>query len=91
MCRESGAKRGLTRIVRTPEGKVEIDPTGRQNGRGAYLCEKQACWQRAATSNALSRALNVPLTDEAVASLTEFALGLATSEDTAVDSKDSNA
>lgn len=70
---------------------MEIDPTGRQNGRGAYLCEKQACWQRAATSNALSRALNVPLTDEAVASLTEFALGLATSEDTAVDSKDSNA
>lgn len=88
VCRESGAKRGLTRVVRTPEGEVRIDPGGRLNGRGAYLCEKPECWQRAITSNVLSRSLNIPLSDEAIASLTEFAAGLAHSDVPVADSKD---
>ena len=46
-CREHDAKRALVRIVRTTEGTVEIDPTGRRNGRGAYLCHQPACWERA--------------------------------------------
>ena len=75
VCRESGAKRELTRIVRTPEGVVRIDPTGRLNGRGAYLCDKATCWERATVSNVLSRALNTELTPETIAALTEFAAG----------------
>jgi predicted RNA-binding protein YlxR (DUF448 family) len=75
VCRESGAKRELTRIVRTPEGVVLLDPTGRMNGRGAYLCDKAACWDRATASNVLARALNIELTPETIASLTEFAAG----------------
>lgn len=81
VCRESGAKRGLTRIVRTPEGDVKIDPSGRMNGRGAYLCTKRSCWQRALSTNALSRALNIALTEETLASLTEFAANLPSAED----------
>jgi predicted RNA-binding protein YlxR (DUF448 family) len=73
VCRESGAKRELTRIVRTPDGNVQIDPTGRMNGRGAYLCGKATCWERATGSNVLARALNTELTPETIASLTEFA------------------
>jgi predicted RNA-binding protein YlxR (DUF448 family) len=58
-CRGHDAKRGLYRIVRTPEGRVEPDPSGRRNGRGAYLCGQQACWEKALASGMLARALNV--------------------------------
>src|SRR5690606_41462050 len=57
ICREHDAKRGLHRIVRSPDGVVAPDPTGRRNGRGAYLCHKAACWEKALRSGALSRAL----------------------------------
>lgn len=62
ICREKENKRQLTRIVRTEQGVV-IDPTGKMNGRGAYLCEKPDCWQRAANTDILSRALRTRLTD----------------------------
>jgi len=91
-CRESGSKRGLTRIVRTPEGDVRIDPTGRMNGRGAYLCDKPACWQRAITTPVLARALNAELAPESINALKEFAAGLASEEDagnTGADSRES--
>lgn len=39
-------KRRLTRIVRTPDVGVVVDPTGKQNGRGAYVCDQTACWDR---------------------------------------------
>jgi predicted RNA-binding protein YlxR (DUF448 family) len=92
-CREPGAKRGLIRIVRSPEGDVRIDPTGRQNGRGAYLCEKQVCWERAITTPILNRALNTQLAPEALSSLKEFAAGLASEEvrDTGADSSEIHA
>lgn len=61
VCREKDSKRQLVRIVRTQEGTVMIDPTGKANGRGAYLCDKPACWERAVNSDALARALRVAL------------------------------
>jgi predicted RNA-binding protein YlxR (DUF448 family) len=89
-CREAGAKRGLIRIVRTPEGDVQIDPTGRKNGRGAYLCYKPACWQRATHTPILNRALNTQLSSESLSTLSEFAAGLPSDEvrDTAADSSE---
>jgi predicted RNA-binding protein YlxR (DUF448 family) len=57
-CREREAKRGLYRIVRTPEGTIEPDPTGRRNGRGAYLCGRASCWDKALSLGVLARALN---------------------------------
>ena len=56
-CRTTRAKREFTRIVRTPEGGVEIDPSGKRNGRGAYLCADRACWQEALRKDRLARAL----------------------------------
>src|SRR5688572_19745959 len=64
ICRETLAKRQLNRIVRTPEHGVQIDPTGKLAGRGAYLCDKSPCWAKAAQGDALNRALNTNLTDE---------------------------
>jgi predicted RNA-binding protein YlxR (DUF448 family) len=75
-CREHDTKRGLYRIVRTPEGTVEPDPTGRRNGRGAYLCAKTACWERALSSGLLNRALNVEIDQESVDALRRYAATL---------------
>jgi len=60
-CRETGAKRGLIRVVRTPEGAVEVDETGKKAGRGAYLCRRWECWQEAIKRERLARALRVKL------------------------------
>lgn len=73
VCREKEAKRQLTRLVRTADGVV-IDPTGKMNGRGAYLCEQQTCWERALSTDILSRALRTPLTDADRARLRPAAL-----------------
>lgn len=56
VCRQRSDKRALTRVVSTPEG-VQIDPTGRANGRGAYVCDQPRCWQVIANSDILARAL----------------------------------
>lgn len=75
-CREHDAKRGLLRIVRTPEGTVELDPSGRRNGRGAYLCHRPACWERALGSGTLARSLNTTLTEETIVVLRRHAAAL---------------
>jgi len=62
VCRATLPKRQLTRLVSTPEG-VQIDPTGKMAGRGAYLCSQPACWQSAARGAALSQALHLNLSD----------------------------
>ena len=75
VCRETGAKRALTRIVRIGDGVIEVDLTGRKNGRGAYLCDKQVCWERAVTTPILAKALKTTPTQESLKQLKEFAAG----------------
>ncbi|HZA91534.1 MAG TPA: YlxR family protein [Gemmatimonadales bacterium] len=75
-CRGHDAKRGLYRIVRTPEGQVEPDPTGRRNGRGAYLCGQGACWEKVLGSGILARALNVEIDTETLETLRRYAATL---------------
>ena len=60
-CREMQPKKELVRVVRTPEGEVVLDTTGRANGRGAYLCKKSACLEKAIKSRALERALETKI------------------------------
>ena len=52
------------RVVRTPDGQMKIDETGRLGGRGAYLCRDAGCWTLAATRGALGRALEAPVPAE---------------------------
>ncbi|MEW5988055.1 MAG: YlxR family protein [Chloroflexota bacterium] len=59
VCRQKRDKRRLARVVRTVEGGVVIDPTGKRNGRGAYLCDQAACWDKALIGQALEQALGV--------------------------------
>lgn len=75
-CREKSSKRGLIRIVRTPEGTVEVDPTGKRNGRGAYLCDQRTCWERALTGKLLANALKTEIEADTVDVLRAFAADL---------------
>ncbi len=63
-CRTTRDKRDLVRLVRTPDGQVVLDPTGRVAGRGAYLCADGSCWRAALDKNIIARALRVTLSDE---------------------------
>lgn len=63
----------MTRIVRTPEMVIKVDPTGKHNGRGAYLCDQPACWDKAVKKNLLNHALRTQLTDEDKALLLAYA------------------
>ena len=57
-CRTHRHKRDLVRLVRAPDGRVSVDPTGKMAGRGAYLCRDDACWTLAERRRALERALS---------------------------------
>jgi predicted RNA-binding protein YlxR (DUF448 family) len=63
----------LVRIVRTPQQGVQIDPSGKLAGRGAYLCRARTCWQKAIKSSALNRALKTTLTVDELAALRAYA------------------
>ena len=71
-CREMKPKKELIRIVRTPEGPVEADLTGKKNGRGAYLCRSEECLEKAIRIHALDRALDVRLDSAAVENIREI-------------------
>lgn len=77
-CRRTDAKRGLLRLVRNAEGRVELDRSGKLNGRGAYLCHDPACWEQALKRKGLERALRIEgLHPDDRAALELFAQGLA--------------
>ena len=76
-CRLTEAKRGLVRIVRTPEGRVALDRTGKANGRGAYVHESRACWDEALKKDRLGRALKVAVPAEDMEQLKAHAEALA--------------
>lgn len=73
-CGEVLSKRSLIRIVRSPEG-VQIDPTGKLSGRGAYLHDKRSCWENGLKGR-LAKALKTELTTDERKRLTEFAMTL---------------
>ena len=74
-CREMKPKKELIRVVRTPEGEIVADETGRKNGRGAYLCRSEACLNKALKTRALDRALEQPLSEAAVDALRQVIAG----------------
>ncbi len=73
-CRTAMPKRQMIRIVRTPEG-VQIDPTGKKSGRGAYLHDRRTCWEQG-LNGALAHALRTELRVEDREQLVKFMLAL---------------
>lgn len=70
--KEKCEKKDLVRIVRTPEGTVEVDLTGKKNGRGAYLKKDIVVFEKAKKSKALERILEIEIDDELYDSLNEL-------------------
>lgn len=68
-CREHKPKTELLRVVRSPEGVVFLDATGRKPGRGVYLCKDPACRKRVSKSRALERALSASIPEEVLRAL----------------------
>lgn len=64
-------KNELIRVVRSPEGVISIDTTGKSAGRGAYICKKASCLQKARKSGRLGRALDSAISDEIYETLRE--------------------
>lgn len=80
-CGEGKPKKELLRIVRTSEGEVSLDATGRKAGRGAYICHNPACLAKAQKKKSLQRAFGVPVPDEVFTVLTEQLAGVRPEED----------
>jgi hypothetical protein len=77
-CRQKRPKRDLIRVVRTPDGSIQVDPRGKQAGRGAYVCASRPCWDIVLAENRLGRALKCNVTAQDAAALEAFALSLPT-------------
>ena len=63
-CNEQKEKNELLRIVRTPEHKIEVDLTGKKNGRGAYICKNEECLKKLVKSKRLENIFEEKITLE---------------------------
>jgi predicted RNA-binding protein YlxR (DUF448 family) len=63
-CGEMKPKRELVRVVKSPEGDVSLDLTGRKNGRGAYICKSRECFAKARKAKRFERAFEVQVPEE---------------------------
>ena len=63
-CRERKEKRAMIRVVRCTDGQIQLDFSGKLNGRGAYVCPQKECLVKARKSRALERCLETPIPEE---------------------------
>lgn len=63
-CGEMKSKKEMLRVLKTTDDTIEIDATGRKNGRGAYLCPSTDCWKKAVKSKGLERSLKIVIPKE---------------------------
>ncbi len=68
-CQEMKSKKEMMRILRTSEGEIVLDVTGRKNGRGAYVCCSMSCFEKAVKNKGLERSLKVKVPEETYESL----------------------
>lgn len=75
-CKQEKPKRVLVRVVRTPAGDIEADPTGKKPGRGAYLCASRECWELALKKRLLEHSLQASISPQGRVALEEYAHSL---------------
>lgn len=63
-CQEMKEKKQLIRVVKTAEGEIVLDDTGRKNGRGAYICRSSECLAKARKTKAIERSLGIEVSQE---------------------------
>ncbi len=74
-CGEMKPKRELVRIVKSPEGEISLDLTGRKPGRGAYICRDADCLKAARKARRLEKAFSCKIPEEIYDRLEEELLG----------------
>ncbi|MGE5397889.1 MAG: RNase P modulator RnpM [Chitinophagales bacterium] len=75
-CREMKNKKDLIRVVRTPDGEVQLDRTGKKSGRGAYICPVESCYKVAIKSKRIEKALEVSLPDDIIEAIRKELVGI---------------
>ena len=70
-CGEHFPKKELIRVVRTPEGNIELDAVGKKSGRGVYVCKKLECFKKARKAKRFESALECAIPEEVYERLTE--------------------
>lgn len=68
-CNERKPKNELVRVLRTPEGEIGVDRTGKKSGRGAYLCRNTACFAKAVRARRLQSALECEIPDNIIGAI----------------------
>ncbi len=63
-CGEMKEKRELIRVVKSADGEISLDKTGKKNGRGAYICHNADCLKKARKTKRIERAFEVTIPDE---------------------------
>ena len=63
-CGEMKPKKELVRVVKSPEGEISLDLTGKKNGRGAYVCKDAACLKKAQKAKRIERAFDCAIPNE---------------------------
>ena len=75
-CREVKSKRELVRLVRSADGDIQVDTSGREPGRGAYLCRMPECWQIGIKGGRLEHVLRTSITIQNRERLVEYGKSL---------------
>jgi predicted RNA-binding protein YlxR (DUF448 family) len=75
-CRTEDNRREFVRVVRTEDKRVVVDPTGKARGRGAYLCRRRSCWEKALKGGTIGYALRMTPVREDVEALRAYGLAL---------------
>lgn len=74
-CREMKDKRSMIRVVKDKEGNIFIDPTGKKNGRGAYVCKDKNCFNKLKKQKSLNKAFKCNIDEIIINQLEEEAFG----------------
>ena len=69
-CSEMKSKKEMLRVLKTAEGEVTLDTTGKLNGRGAYLCKDAECLKKAIKAKRIQKNLEVEISEELIEALT---------------------
>lgn len=68
-CMSSFPKKELVRVVKTPEGEVVLDLSGKKSGRGAYICKNSACLKKAVKSKRIQNNLETEIPEGVILDL----------------------
>ena len=70
-CKEAKEKRSMIRVVKNADTGISLDPAGKKNGRGAYICKNTQCLEKAVKSKGLERSLKTAIPQDIIIQLQE--------------------